>query len=169
MRRGVNRACMQSLFLQLVDAADALSRRYTISQLWPACTWARGTGGLQSNRRTQGGIKFLVDTRHELPLSPFQRVIFPVCFILMPSCCQLDKTFATEAVAVQSEADRVATLLLNDNSAVSCFTLTHSQRESVLFFYWSLFLYKQRWYIGLVIGGLDYTPWKWARSMKKVI
>lgn len=28
MRKGVNRACMQSLFLQLVDATDHLSRNY---------------------------------------------------------------------------------------------------------------------------------------------
>lgn len=29
-----------------------------------------------------------------------QGVIYPVCFILMPPCCQSDKTFATEAVTI---------------------------------------------------------------------
>lgn len=33
MRAGLNRARMQSLVLQLVDATDHLSRNYTISQL----------------------------------------------------------------------------------------------------------------------------------------
>lgn len=104
MRTGVNRACMQSPFLQLVDATDHLSRRYTITQLWPACTWlgntedGKATGARDSHPMHRVKIKFLVDTRHGRYL--FQCVILPVCFIFMPPRCQSDKTFATETVTV---------------------------------------------------------------------
>lgn len=61
MRAGVNRACMQSLFLQLVDATDHLSGHCATSQLWPARTWLRkledceATGGRDTQSSSARG------------------------------------------------------------------------------------------------------------------
>ena len=138
MRSGVNRAGMQSLFLQLFDATDHLSRHYTICQLWPACTClrkpedCRATGEHDSRPTHRVEIQTVVDTQHDFYL--FHCAIFPVCFILMPPCCQSDKTFATEAVTIHLRQIRLPHCFLNDNTAASCFTLIHFQRESVLYF-----------------------------------
>ena len=90
----------------------------------------------------------------------------------MPPSCQSDKTFRPlklwQHICGRSGCH---TPLLNDNPAASCFT-SFSKRESVLFFidlpfFFFFFLYKQRWYIGLVIGGLNYTASKISRIDKK--
>lgn len=56
MRAGVNRACMQSRFLQLADATDHLSGSYTISQLWPACTWLSRAEGCEKQQATDAAV-----------------------------------------------------------------------------------------------------------------
>lgn len=164
MRMGVNGARMQSLFTHLVDATVHLSRNYTISQLWPACTRLRkpgdckATGERDSHPARRVKMKFLVDTQHG-GFYLLQRVILAVCFILMPPRCQSDKTFATEAVTEHLTQIRVPhwfwMIILRHRAHIDSF----SKRVSIIF-YWSAFLYKQRWYIGRVIGGLNYMAWK---------
>lgn len=109
MRAGVNRACMQSRFLQLVDATDHRSGSYTISQLWPACTWLsraeglrKATGDRHYSHPMHRGYKKKLSfwLTHGTSFICFTVLFHPVIFILMPPCCHSDKTFATEAVTV---------------------------------------------------------------------
>lgn len=88
----------------------------------------------------------------------------------MPPRCQSDKTFRPLKLwQYICGGSGCHTPLLNDNPAASCFTLIHFQKEGRYYFLsiGLFFLYKQRWYIGLVMGGLNYTASKISRIDKK--
>lgn len=88
--------CFCSRSVRLIVSAGVT--QYLICDLhapdWGSRRAAKQKASLTSSRPS---ARLPVDRQREFYL--FQ-CVYPVCFILMPPCCQSDKTFATEAVSV---------------------------------------------------------------------
>lgn len=159
MRTGVNAA----IAVSTAGRCDWSSRRALHNISAVTCTHlTEEAGGPQSKRRAWHPVGRVHGSRLTGSGSfiCFSVLLSPVCFILMPPCCQSDKTFATAAVSVhlrQIGSPHCFWMIILQHHVSHWFIFKESR---YYFFYRPPFLYKQRWYIGLVIGGLNYMAWK---------